>query len=131
MATRTSTSPRASGIISGAVSGLVMFVVILLMDHFFFSSRETRQYGLVAALIGAGVAGAVFGAIVGLVVVQTRSMPAGVATGAVLFALLKLAAIGAAGAFSVGAVIFGLIYGAVFGWAVTGSVVKAMDQAGG
>lgn len=130
MSATTSGKPTASAVVSGAVSGLVMFAVIVLIDHFFFDSSETARYGLMMTLLIAGVAGAVFGAVVGMVVASTRSMPAAIATGALLFAGLKLLAVGAAGGISAAAVVFGLIYGAVFGWAVASSAVKAMQEAG-
>lgn len=129
MASRSSASPATNGIASGAVSGLLMFIVIVLIDHFIFSGRETKQYGLMPALIGAAIAGVIFGAIVGVVVVMTRSLPAGVITGAVLIAILKLVDIGGAGGgFAAMAIVFGLLYGAIFGWAVASSVVKSLGS---
>lgn len=119
--------PTLSAIVSGALSGAIIFMGIILIDHFFFSSRETARYGLPTSLIGAGLLGVVFGAVVGLVIAMTRSMPAGIVAGAVLFALVKVMVIGFIGAFTVAAIAFGLIYGAIFGWCVASSAVKALE----
>jgi len=122
--------PTLSAIASGALSGVIIFMAIILIDHFFFTSRETARYGLPTSLVSAGVLGAVFGAVVGSVLAMTRSMPAGILTGAVLFALVKVMVIGFIGAFTVAAIIFGLIYGAIFGWCVASSAAKAMEASG-
>lgn len=128
MAVQTQSSkPTLSAVGSGAVSGVILFVVLILIDHFVFASRETGRYGLTASLISAAVMGIVFGAIVGLVVALTRSMPAGIVAGAILFALAKVLVLGTTGAMTAFAIVFGLIYGALFGWGVAASAMKALD----
>lgn len=128
MAVQSSASkPTLSAVASGALSGAIVFMGIILIDHFLFTSRETARYGLPMTLIGAGILGVAFGAVVGLVLAMTRSMPAGIVAGAVLFALVKLMVIGFIGAFTVAAIVFGLIYGAIFGWCVAGSAAKALE----
>jgi len=120
-------SPIITGLVSGAFSGLIVLAVIVLVDHFIFSGRESARYGLVPTLIGAGIIGAGVGAVVGAVVVLSGSAPAGIAAGAVIFALLRLIGMGMMGGWTVLAVFMGLIYGALFGWAVASSVTKALQ----
>lgn len=127
MALRTSAAPPVvNATASGAVSGLILFLFLTLIERYVFTAHDTARYGLLSMLIGGAVIGAVFGAIVGLVVALTRSLPAGVGVGAVLFAIMKFMIIGVAGGFGVLAIIIGLIYGAVLGWVVATSAVKAL-----
>jgi len=116
-------SPMVTALVSGAISGLIVLAVIVLVDHFIFSGRESARYGLVATLISAGIVGAGVGA----VVVLSGSAPAGIAAGAVIFALIRLIGMGMMGGWTVLAVFMGLIYGALFGWAVASSVTKALQ----
>jgi hypothetical protein len=128
MAQRVSSAPPAiNATLSGAASGLILFLIVALIEHFFFSGHQAPRYGLAATLIGAAVIGGVFGAVVGLIVAMTRSMPAGIGVGAVLFAAMKFTVIGVAGGFTILAVVTGLIYGAIFGWAVATSALKALE----
>ncbi len=128
MAQRTSSAPPAvNATVSGAASGLILFLIVALIQRFVFPGHDAPRYGLVATLVGAAVMGGVFGAVVGVVVAVTRSIPAGIGVGAVLFAAMKFAVIGVAGGFTLLAVATGLIYGAIFGWAVATSAVKALE----
>jgi riboflavin transporter FmnP len=120
-------SPVVAGAVAGAVSGLIVLLVFVLINHFIFSGDETRRYGLVATLVGAGALGICFGAVIGVVVGLSGSMAIGIAAGAIAMAAIRLVA---AGEFAVLNLIMGLIYGAIFGWVVASGVGKSLEQSG-
>jgi hypothetical protein len=128
MSQRASAPPAANATVSGALTGLIVFLIVAVVERFVFPGHGAPRYSLLITLVGAAGMGALFGAIVGLVVAVTQSIPAGIGTGAVLFALLKFSIIGVAGGFTVMAVGVGLIYGAILGWAVSASAAKSLES---
>jgi hypothetical protein len=119
-------SSAVNAIVAAAVSGLMLLAIFVLLDHFVFSGRETAAHGLLPTLIGACVVGAVLGAIVGAIVAFTHSMPLAIGVGALVFAGLKVMAIGVPGTIGILGILFSLLYGAAFGWVAAGSAAKAI-----
>ena len=115
-----------NGALAGALYGAIFGLASTLAARF---TGRGGEMGLVAALaIGVG-AGAVEGAIVGIVVIFSRSVPAGIATGAVVEALVKLTAMSALGlwwGFTALGIVISLVFGAVFGWVVASSVYNSI-----
>jgi len=119
-------SAAAAGLVSGAVYGLIVFIIIVLLDHFVFRTPSGTRYGLLSMLIGGAVLGVLFGAIIGLATALSGSVPAGVVIGAILLAGVKLID---AGRYQTLALVMGAVYGALLGWAVANGVAKSLTQA--
>ena len=118
-----------NGAAGGAIFGAMAFVVFFLIDRFFFGGSESARHGLIVSLVMGAIFGAGWGAIVGIATVMARSTGAGIATGAVLFALVKvfaMRAVGLGGGWSVLGFVIGLVYGGIFGAIVAQSVMRSI-----
>lgn len=115
------------GALAGALFGGI-FGLVSTLTAWFTGGAPTQMDTVVALLIGTG-AGALEGAIVGIVVVFSRSVPTGIATGAVLEAAVKLTVLSALGlwwGFSAIGVAISVFFGAAFGWVVASQVYNSI-----
>jgi len=114
----------ASGAVAGAINGAIIMTIFAVIDRLFVGVGDWLP-----AVIGGLISGALLGALVGLLTVLSHSIPIGLATGALVFAVIHgigFSSLRYGQGFNVIALFFGLLYGGVFGWLVAGSVMKSV-----
>lgn len=115
-----------SGAIGGAVHGGIIMLIFVIINHYFVGLGSWRT-----ELPSGLISGALLGAFVGALTSLRRARLLGVIAGALVFCLLHgfgLSPLRAGAGFAPAALFFGLLYGGVFGWLVSGAVEKGYKQ---
>lgn len=121
----------ADGATSGAIYGALTLCVLMLVDRYVFHSAARDAVGLVQLLCFSATGGVVSGALVGLAVALQGSPLAGIVVGALLLGIgrgMGFSGTGFGGGFSGVSLVYGLVYGAIFGWAVAVTVITALRK---